>query len=101
MLAYLLCASAPHIYVLCPTDLFCGSPPLVRNGSPGVLTSTMIGGTISYNCEHGYILLGPVTVTCLSTGRWSTLPSCESEFIFLVTTESLRIIGHLMVTFML
>ena len=60
-------------------DRFCGTPPFVANGSPGRLTSKVIGGMVAYSCHAGYILLGPVTVTCLSTGQWSTLPSCESE----------------------
>ena len=57
----------------------CGPPPSVYNGSPGTVTSGIVGEMVTYSCNHGYILLGPVTVTCLSTGQWSTLPSCESE----------------------
>ncbi|XP_064386185.1 CUB and sushi domain-containing protein 1-like isoform X2 [Halichondria panicea] len=61
-----------------PTCLIsCGPPSSITNGSPGQPTSTMIGGEAIYTCGTGYILIGSETITCLSTGNWSSSPSCQ------------------------
>ena len=59
----------------------CGSPPSIFNGSPGTPTSTMVGGTVTYSCDPGYIMSDSANnlVTCLSIGQWSAPPSCQSE----------------------
>ncbi|XP_064386046.1 CUB and sushi domain-containing protein 2-like [Halichondria panicea] len=55
----------------------CGPPPSIDNGSPGQPTSTIIGGEATFTCDTGYLLIGSETITCLSTGNWSTSPSCQ------------------------
>ena len=65
----------------CTPSVSCGSPPSILNGSPGAPTSTLVGGSVNYTCDSGFILLDATAslVTCLSTGEWSTLPSCHSK----------------------
>ncbi|XP_064386408.1 uncharacterized protein LOC135334957 isoform X2 [Halichondria panicea] len=55
----------------------CGPPPSITNGSPETPTSTIIGGEATYICDTGLILIGSDTITCLSTGNWSSSPSCQ------------------------
>jgi formylglycine-generating enzyme required for sulfatase activity len=41
--------------------------------------STTFGGTASYSCSSGYLLVGDVTRTCQATGVWSgSVPQCEA-----------------------
>ncbi len=58
----------------------CGPPPSITNGSSGQPTSTMIGGEVTYTCVTGYLLTGSERITCLSTGNWSSSPSCQSKY---------------------
>ncbi|XP_064388223.1 sushi, von Willebrand factor type A, EGF and pentraxin domain-containing protein 1-like, partial [Halichondria panicea] len=55
----------------------CGSPPSISNGSPGIPTSTVAGGTVTYTCNNGYQLSGSPTVTCQANGSWTARPSCS------------------------
>ena len=61
----------------------CGPPPSIDNGSPGTPTSAVVGGTVTYSCDPGYIMSDSTnnSVTCLSTGQWSAPPSCLSELL--------------------
>ncbi|XP_064386051.1 sushi, von Willebrand factor type A, EGF and pentraxin domain-containing protein 1-like [Halichondria panicea] len=59
-------------------EFSCGPPPSITNGYPGQPTSTMIGGEAIYTCDTGFILIGFETIMCLSTGNWSTSPSCQT-----------------------
>ncbi|XP_069622657.1 sushi, von Willebrand factor type A, EGF and pentraxin domain-containing protein 1 [Ranitomeya imitator] len=54
----------------------CGSPPVVRDAiSKG--SHFTFGKTVTYSCKEGYILVGPETITCLTTGKWSeNIPQC-------------------------
>ncbi|XP_006888067.1 PREDICTED: complement receptor type 1-like [Elephantulus edwardii] len=67
---------------VCESDvpLECPSLPRIPNGhhtgenggpfAPGL--------SVTYSCEHGYLLHGEKTITCLSTGEWSTFsPTCK------------------------
>ncbi|XP_064386974.1 sushi, von Willebrand factor type A, EGF and pentraxin domain-containing protein 1-like [Halichondria panicea] len=56
----------------------CGPPPSIDNGSSGQPTNTMIGGEVTYTCETGFIFIGFEMITCLNTGNWSSLPSCQT-----------------------
>ncbi len=40
----------------------------------------MIGGEATYTCDTGFILIGSETIACLSTGNWSSSPSCQSKW---------------------
>eukprot|EP00117_Sycon_ciliatum_P031628 scpid5507/ scgid24698/ Sushi, von Willebrand factor type A, EGF and pentraxin domain-containing protein 1; CCP module-containing protein 22; Polydom; Selectin-like osteoblast-derived protein; Serologically defined breast cancer antigen NY-BR-38 len=58
----------------------CGQPHLpsqakIANTSLG--SDSTFNATIMYACESGYELAGPDAVTCLSSGLWSTPPSCK------------------------
>ncbi len=57
----------------------CGSLPSISNGLPGTPTSTTFGGTGTYSCNTGYVMLGSATVNCEASGGWSTRPTCEGE----------------------
>ncbi|XP_064385915.1 uncharacterized protein LOC135334596 isoform X5 [Halichondria panicea] len=56
--------------------LSCGPPPSIPNGIPDNPTSTIVGVTVRYSCHAGFIHLGSM-ITCLTTGSWSELPSCQ------------------------
>ena len=60
------------------TVLSCGPPPSIPNGIPDNPTSTIVGVTVRYSCHAGFIHLGSM-ITCLTTGSWSELPSCQGE----------------------
>ena len=68
---------------LATPSVSCGSPPSIPNGSAGTPSSTMVGGTVTYSCDIGYIMSDAANnlVTCLSIGEWSAPPSCQSELI--------------------
>ena len=74
-------ACTKHAKHLIAPSVSCGSPPSISNGFPGTPTSTMVGGTVTYSCDTGYIMSDSANslVTCLSTGQWSAPPSCQSE----------------------
>ncbi|XP_064388229.1 sushi, von Willebrand factor type A, EGF and pentraxin domain-containing protein 1-like [Halichondria panicea] len=55
----------------------CGPLPSISNGSPDIPTSTTFGGTGTYSCNTGYVLLSSATVNCEGSGGWSTRPSCD------------------------
>lgn len=60
----------------------CGSPPIISNGSLGILTGTTFLETASYTCAFGYALKSRRPfVTCLASGSWSTLPTCSCEYL--------------------
>jgi len=51
------------------------------NTSATTSTRTRYRDTVTYTCATGYeITSGSDTITCQSNRRWSTLPTCESEF---------------------
>ena len=61
------------------TVVSCGSPPPIRNGSPGTPTSTLVGGTVTYSCYSRYLLSGSATITCQANGTWETSPLCSCK----------------------
>ena len=71
------------VSILVTLTVSCGAPPSITNGYPGQPTSTMIGGEVTYTCHTGHLLIGSETITCLSTGNWSSSPSCQSKFIII------------------
>ena len=59
----------------------CGSPSyVVSNGSPGNPSNITFGGTVTYNCNHGYFLSGSAEVSCLANGSWSLPPICRGQY---------------------
>jgi len=61
----------------------CGSPPVVQNTNPSATrsTGTRYRDAVTYTCVTGYEISGsPRTITCQSNKRWSTAPTCSSEF---------------------
>jgi formylglycine-generating enzyme required for sulfatase activity len=57
-----------------PVD--CGAPPAVTNGSR-TFTTTTYESTANYTCAAGFERVGSASVTCQSSGAWSTPPSCN------------------------
>ena len=58
----------------------CGTPHGIGNGYHGTPSKTTQGGTVRYYCNSGFFLSGSATVTCLSTGSWSTRPTCSKYY---------------------
>ena len=58
----------------------CGAPdPADPNGDLNV-DRTTLGGTASYSCDTGFVLVGQATATCQSNGEWSSeAPTCERK----------------------
>ncbi|KAJ7408534.1 hypothetical protein BTVI_59212 [Pitangus sulphuratus] len=48
----------------------CGSPPAIKDAVIKGDNFTF-GNTVSYTCKEGYTLVGPATVECLASGKWS------------------------------
>ena len=56
--------------------------PLLDSPSDGniSISTTIPGSTVSYTCELGYILAGPMTRTCLENGTWTgSDPMCNRK----------------------
>ncbi|XP_074555287.1 sushi, von Willebrand factor type A, EGF and pentraxin domain-containing protein 1 [Halichoeres trimaculatus] len=51
----------------------CSLPKQITNGKV-VYTKLQFGHSVSYFCRRGYRLKGPETLSCLSSGEWSTQP---------------------------
>ena len=67
------------------TVVSCGSPPSIRNGSPGTYTSILVGGTVTYSCYNRYVISGSATITCLANGSWETPPLCLCKLLCVYT----------------
>ncbi|NWY42555.1 SVEP1 protein, partial [Sylvia atricapilla] len=48
----------------------CGSPPAIQDAVINGDNFTF-GNTVSYTCKEGYTLVGPETIECLASGKWS------------------------------
>ncbi|XP_069096987.1 sushi, von Willebrand factor type A, EGF and pentraxin domain-containing protein 1 isoform X1 [Pleurodeles waltl] len=54
----------------------CGPPPVVREAVISGKDFTF-ANSVTYTCKEGYTLIGPATLECLSTGKWSeNTPQC-------------------------
>ena len=61
----------------------CQPSPAVRNAvvqskTHDDDTSPHVGDKVVYSCVRGYTLIGSDTVTCLSSGRWTSPPQCRA-----------------------
>uniref|UniRef100_A0A8C3NG23 Sushi, von Willebrand factor type A, EGF and pentraxin domain-containing protein 1 n=1 Tax=Geospiza parvula TaxID=87175 RepID=A0A8C3NG23_GEOPR len=48
----------------------CGPPPAIKDAVIKGDNFTF-GNTVSYTCKEGYTLVGPETIECLASGKWS------------------------------
>ncbi|XP_073447245.1 sushi, von Willebrand factor type A, EGF and pentraxin domain-containing protein 1 isoform X2 [Aquarana catesbeiana] len=56
--------------------LSCGLPPIVKDAIFKGKEFTF-GNLVTYTCKEGYTLVGPETISCLSSGKWSdSIPQC-------------------------
>ena len=84
---YLAIISSKETYFLClGASGSCGDPGHVANavqhgGTSGSSFPVPLGTRIRYACDSCYS--GGGTVTCLGSGRWTTLPSCTGTNIYL------------------
>ncbi len=65
------------------TVVDCGSPPTIVSGSPGTPSSTTYLGTVLYTCDSGYEVSTGVTTataTCMASGNWGPLPTCQRMY---------------------
>ncbi|NXF98938.1 C4BPA protein, partial [Sakesphorus luctuosus] len=57
----------------------CGQP-IITNGNFHVETNLLLGATITFSCNVGYLLLGPASAQCVFKNGdvyWNNIPSCE------------------------
>uniref|UniRef100_A0A8C3EX58 Sushi, von Willebrand factor type A, EGF and pentraxin domain-containing protein 1 n=1 Tax=Corvus moneduloides TaxID=1196302 RepID=A0A8C3EX58_CORMO len=68
----LVCASSGNWNSTPPTCnvVSCGSPPAIKDAVINGDNFTF-GNTVSYTCKEGYTLVGPETIECLASGKWS------------------------------
>lgn len=67
-----------NIYLLFSVER-CSKLPSIRNGKID-LVQNCINGTAKVQCNPGYRIEGPSTITCLETGQWSNPAVCLGEF---------------------
>ena len=69
----------------CIAGVMCGQLDAPSNGvilPPNIDGAAYFGYTVTYSCERGYDLIGPVMRTCQADGRWNgSVPTCESEIL--------------------
>jgi len=62
------------------TQIRCSVPKIPLHGEQEI-QDLLVGGTISYNCNHGYKVDGNRILTCLGNKTWSSpVPKCERIF---------------------
>uniref|UniRef100_A0A8C0BA79 Sushi, von Willebrand factor type A, EGF and pentraxin domain-containing protein 1 n=1 Tax=Buteo japonicus TaxID=224669 RepID=A0A8C0BA79_9AVES len=68
----LVCASSANWNSTPPACniVSCGSPPAIKDAVMNGNNFTF-GNTVSYTCKEGYTLVGPATIECLASGKWS------------------------------
>ncbi|XP_038605719.1 C4b-binding protein alpha chain-like [Tachyglossus aculeatus] len=69
--------------------------PVVSNGSPTTISSHYTPrDTVTIQCNPGFHLTGPQTVTCSERGSWEPeLPTCKKEFL---SCQSLQLGGDIL-----
>ncbi|XP_055980966.1 complement receptor type 2 isoform X2 [Sorex fumeus] len=72
----------PLALPVCESDLpmECPSLPALHHGQhTGETTASFVPGiSVNSSCQPGYMLVGPKTISCLSSGEWSApLPTCK------------------------
>ena len=69
--------SRNHSLNFIPTEILCPDLPNPLGGVVN-LTSRIIGSTVTYSCNEGFILNGSAEGVCQEDGTWSiTPPSCS------------------------
>ena len=76
------CGVAPDVDNSVQTTSFFGRP------------TSVVGDSIYYVCQPGYILVGPAVSTCLGTGKWSTKPNCMPQPMTRKTCDPLPFIAN-------
>uniref|UniRef100_A0A8C9NBQ1 Sushi, von Willebrand factor type A, EGF and pentraxin domain-containing protein 1 n=1 Tax=Serinus canaria TaxID=9135 RepID=A0A8C9NBQ1_SERCA len=68
----LVCASSGNWNSTPPacSIVSCGPPPAIKDAVIKGDNFTF-GNTVSYTCKEGYTLVGPETIECLASGKWS------------------------------
>nr|CAH7713270.1 unnamed protein product [Callosobruchus chinensis] len=60
--------------------IHCEAPLEITNGITRTPNETVYGSVVQYNCNSGYRLVGPSTITCMANGQYDALPpTCEPE----------------------
>lgn len=78
------------VHVFCVVAIDCGHPPNPNPRSSVEVDDTTLGSTATYTCDHGYVSVGPVTVECLYTKKWSDVaPVCERKLLYRILWYSL------------
>ena len=57
----------------------CGNAPTIQNGNADSVARMSYGNSVRYNCNKGYDLFGPSSVSCQADGSYTQLPSCSGQ----------------------
>ena len=76
--------------------LDCGEPD-IPNGALSTASNTTFNGSAVVECDAGYEVQGSDIATCLSSGNWDILPTCQPKGICWVMLLALNVkpFGHL------
>lgn len=70
----------PYLFLFTIIAVGCGPLDPPQNGIV-VLSGVSIGDTATYNCKHGFQLVGAGTRECQANGQWSgEAPTCSCRF---------------------
>ena len=80
-----------RVYILLSTHAHtvCPGLPSPANGMISSSDVAMIGDTVFYSCNVGFVLTGPLTRICTLNGWNGTEPTCEGNYINVFTYKFL------------
>lgn len=83
-----MCSDAYILFFLILSELTCPNPPLPAYGSFYATSKDLTyESNITYTCNEGYTLEGPINTQCSLTGEWVynddvvEVPLCKSKLI--------------------
>ena len=77
----------------CLHFLGCGDPGQVTNARRSVPTTFSPGGSVTYTCNAGFIILGTTatttsTIFCQTNNQWTTRPTCVQRLATIISKRT-------------